>query len=102
MNISKSDILFLRHLRKRFLYFDIFQLSHQSIFVYFQFQIANCFYQILLFDFLFRLLVATQNGFLYVYDVSEVEGGDCKLIVKHNLRNVDTQPIKIQGKFRRY
>lgn len=47
-----------------------------------------------------RLLVATQNGFLYVYDVSEVEGGDCKLIVKHNLRNVDTQPIKIQGKFK--
>lgn len=32
-----------------------------------------------------------------MYDVSEVEGGDCKLIVKHNLRNVDTQPIKIQG-----
>lgn len=45
----------------------------------------------------FRLLVATQNGLLYVYDVSEVEGGDCKLIVKHDLRNVDTQPIKIQG-----
>lgn len=45
-----------------------------------------------------RLLVATQNGFLYVYDLSEVEGGDCKLIVKHNLGNVDTQPIKIQGK----
>lgn len=44
-----------------------------------------------------RLLVATQNGFLYVYDLSEVEGGDCKLIVKHNLSNVDTQPIKIQG-----
>lgn len=33
-----------------------------------------------------------------MYDVSEIEGGDCKLIVKHNLRNVDTQPIKIQGK----
>lgn len=33
-----------------------------------------------------------------MYDVSEVEGGDCKLIVKHCLRNVDTQPIKIQGK----
>lgn len=49
-------------------------------------------------SFLHRLLVATQNGFLYVYDVSEVEGGDCKLIVKHNLRNVETQPIKIQGK----
>lgn len=48
-------------------------------------------------SFYYRLLVATQNGFLYVYDVSEVEGGDCKLIVKHNLRNVDTQPIKIQG-----
>lgn len=46
-----------------------------------------------------RLLVATQNGFLYVYDVSEIEGGDCKLIVKHNLRNVETQPIKIQGNF---
>lgn len=42
-------------------------------------------------------MVATQNGLLYVYDVSEVEGGDCKLIVKHDLRNVDTQPIKIQG-----
>lgn len=42
--------------------------------------------------------MATQNGFLYVYDVSEVEGGECKLIVKHNLRSVDTQPIKIQGK----
>lgn len=33
-----------------------------------------------------------------MYDVSEVEGGDCRLIIKHNLRNVDTQPIKIQGK----
>lgn len=45
-----------------------------------------------------RLLVATQNGFLYVYDISEVEGGDCKLVIKHDLRSVDTQPIKIQGK----
>lgn len=44
-----------------------------------------------------RLLVATQNGFLYVYDVSEIEGGDCKLVIKHDLRNIDTQPIKIHG-----
>jgi len=43
-----------------------------------------------------KLLVATQNGFLYVYDVSEIEGGDCKLVIKHDLRNIDTQPIKIQ------
>lgn len=54
------------------------------------------------YHFLTRLLVATQNGFLYVYDVSEVEGGDCKLIVKHNLRNVETQPIKIQGNCRNF
>lgn len=42
--------------------------------------------------------MATENGFLYVYDISEVEGGDCKLVIKHDLRNVDTQPIRIQGK----
>lgn len=41
--------------------------------------------------------MATENGFLYVYDISE-EGGDCKLIIKHDLRNVDTNPIRIQGK----
>lgn len=41
--------------------------------------------------------MATENGFLYVYDISE-EGGDCKLIIKHDLRNVETNPIRIQGK----
>lgn len=52
--------------------------------------------QLHFFQFL-RLLVATQNGFLYVYDVSEIEGGDCKLVIKHDLRNIETQPIKIHG-----
>lgn len=31
-------------------------------------------------------MVATQNGLLYVYDVDEAEGGECKLVVKHDLR----------------
>lgn len=35
-----------------------------------------------------RLLVATQNGFIYVYDMSIEEGGDCRLVVKHDLRNI--------------
>lgn len=41
--------------------------------------------------------MATENGLLYVYDISE-EGGECKLIIKHDLRSVDTNPIRIQGK----
>lgn len=36
-----------------------------------------------------RLLVATQNGYIYVFDIPSEEGGDCRLVVKHDLRTVE-------------
>uniref|UniRef100_A0A182P6E0 Uncharacterized protein n=1 Tax=Anopheles epiroticus TaxID=199890 RepID=A0A182P6E0_9DIPT len=35
-----------------------------------------------------RMLVASQDGYLYVYQIPP-EGGECQLIKKHDLRNVD-------------
>lgn len=34
-----------------------------------------------------RLLVASQEGYLYVYQVPSMEGGDFRLIIRHDLRN---------------
>lgn len=34
-----------------------------------------------------RLLVACEDGFLYIYDFNDSKGGDCKLIRAHDLRN---------------
>lgn len=34
-------------------------------------------------------MVASQEGYLYIYQISENDGGECKLIKKHNLRNAD-------------
>lgn len=41
-------------------------------------------------------MVATQNGFLYVYNVCEVNGSECKLIVRHNLREAAASAVKSQ------
>ncbi|XP_055608014.1 WD repeat domain phosphoinositide-interacting protein 2 [Uranotaenia lowii] len=35
-----------------------------------------------------KLLVASQDGYLYVYQLP-LEGGDCQLVKKHDLRNVE-------------
>lgn len=43
----------------------------------------------------FRLLVASQDGYLYVYQISPVEGGDCRLIVKHDLRDFEHSKDKV-------
>lgn len=35
-----------------------------------------------------RLLVASQNGYMYIYSIP-LDGGECQLIKKHDLKNVD-------------
>lgn len=46
-----------------------------------------------------RLLVASSDGFVYVYQISTEEGGECSLIKKHDLRNIsNTPPPKPYGK----
>lgn len=35
-----------------------------------------------------RLLVASQNGYMYVYSIP-LDGGECSLLKKHDLKNVD-------------
>lgn len=39
----------------------------------------------------YRLLVATQEGYLYVYQVATVEGGECRLIIRHDLRTMEAK-----------
>lgn len=34
-----------------------------------------------------RLLVACEDGFLYIYNMDDSKGGECKLIRAHDLRN---------------
>lgn len=46
-----------------------------------------------IFNLNFRLLVASQDGYLYVYQIAAVEGGDCRLVNKHDLRNFDTKEL---------
>jgi hypothetical protein len=36
--------------------------------------------------------VASQDGYLYVYQIAAQEGGDCQMIKKHDLRNIDPPP----------
>lgn len=46
-----------------------------------------------------RLLVASSDGYVYVYSISSVEGGECQLVKKHDLRNIEnTPPPKPFGK----
>ncbi|CRK99439.1 CLUMA_CG012675, isoform A [Clunio marinus] len=42
-----------------------------------------------------RLLVASQNGFMYIYSIP-LDGGECQLIKKHDLKNID-QPSPQQN-----
>ena len=37
------------------------------------------------------MLVASQDGYLYVYQIP-TEGGECQLIKKHDLRNIELPP----------
>lgn len=51
-----------------------------------------------------RLLVASQDGYLYVYQIAPVEGGDCRLIVKHDLRDFEhtkdkAAVVQVQGMY---
>lgn len=43
-----------------------------------------------------RLLVASQDGYLYVYSVAPIEGGECQLVKKHDLRSAESLPITNQ------
>lgn len=45
----------------------------------------------------FRLLVASQDGYLYVYSIPSIEGGECQLIKKHDLRNSDNFSVDVKG-----
>lgn len=36
-----------------------------------------------------RVLVASADGFLYIYDFNEREGGECNLIRQHKLDDAD-------------
>lgn len=40
-----------------------------------------------------KLLVASQDGYLYVYQIAAVEGGECRLVIKHDLRNFDNKEL---------
>ncbi|XP_037934396.1 WD repeat domain phosphoinositide-interacting protein 2 isoform X1 [Teleopsis dalmanni] len=43
-----------------------------------------------------RLLVASQDGYLYVYSIPSVEGGECQLIKKHDLRLDDSYAMDVK------
>ncbi|XP_063698540.1 WD repeat domain phosphoinositide-interacting protein 2 [Culicoides brevitarsis] len=43
-----------------------------------------------------RLLVASQEGYLYVYSINS-EGGDCQLLKRHDLRNLDGHGVKTES-----
>ncbi|KAG5679999.1 hypothetical protein PVAND_009532 [Polypedilum vanderplanki] len=42
-----------------------------------------------------RLLVASQNGYMYIYSIP-LDGGECQLIKKHDLKNIDQNSSKEQ------
>lgn len=44
-----------------------------------------------------RLLVASQDGFLYVYSIPH-DGGECNLIKRHDISNIEPPIVKGQGK----
>lgn len=39
----------------------------------------------------YRILVASQDGYLYVYQLP-TEGGECHLVKRHDLRHIDSSP----------
>ncbi|XP_037905355.1 WD repeat domain phosphoinositide-interacting protein 2 isoform X4 [Hermetia illucens] len=43
-----------------------------------------------------RLLIASMDGHLYVYSIAPVEGGECQLVKKHNLRTAESLPISVR------
>lgn len=46
----------------------------------------------------YRLLIASQDGYLYVYSIPSVEGAECQLIKKHDLRLDECYAIDVRGK----
>ncbi|XP_017011906.3 WD repeat domain phosphoinositide-interacting protein 2 isoform X4 [Drosophila takahashii] len=44
-----------------------------------------------------RLLIASQDGYLYVYSIPTVEGAECQLIKRHDLRLEDHYAMDIKG-----
>lgn len=49
-------------------------------------------------DIFYRLLIASQDGYLYIYSVPSVEGAECQLIKKHDLRLDDCYALDVRGK----
>ncbi|XP_020713912.1 WD repeat domain phosphoinositide-interacting protein 2 isoform X3 [Ceratitis capitata] len=45
-----------------------------------------------------RLLVASQDGYLYVYSIPSIEGAECQLIKKHDIRIDDSYAMDIKGR----
>ncbi|XP_055373295.1 WD repeat domain phosphoinositide-interacting protein 2 [Condylostylus longicornis] len=43
-----------------------------------------------------RLLVASQDGYFYVYSIPQIEGGECQLIKKHDLKSVENITIELK------
>lgn len=43
--------------------------------------------------------MASQDGYLYVYSIPSIEGGECQLIKKHDLRNSENFSVDVKGKF---
>ncbi|XP_036335995.1 WD repeat domain phosphoinositide-interacting protein 2-like isoform X2 [Rhagoletis pomonella] len=43
-----------------------------------------------------RLLVASQDGYLYVYSIPSIEGAECQLIKKHDIRIDDSYAMDIK------
>lgn len=41
--------------------------------------------------------MASQDGYLYVYSIPSIEGGECQLIKKHDLRNSDNFSVDVKG-----
>lgn len=44
-----------------------------------------------------RLLIASQDGYLYVYSIPSVEGQECQLIKRHDLRLEDNYAMDVKG-----
>ncbi|ALC44929.1 Atg18 [Drosophila busckii] len=44
-----------------------------------------------------RLLIASQDGFLYVYSIPSIEGAECQLIKRHDLRLDDHYAMDVKG-----
>ncbi|XP_062136633.1 WD repeat domain phosphoinositide-interacting protein 2 isoform X4 [Drosophila sulfurigaster albostrigata] len=44
-----------------------------------------------------RLLIASQDGYLYVYSIPSIEGAECQLIKRHDLRLDDNYAMDVKG-----